>query len=263
MLNISLNQYDLVTNVFSFTLTAMGACAAFMFLQRGEVLPKYRPVVVIMGLVTLIATYNYFRLYDGWSSAYVVLNGVVKATGHEYNDAFRYADWLMTVPLLMIGLVMVLDMPPRQAKLRATVLALQAAEMILLGYPGQIATDTTTRWLWWGASMVPFLIIVYQLFVSMAEAVETQPEQARALVVTARFVTVLVWCFYPVVYVLPLIGVTGSTAFISTQVGYAAADITAKAVYGVMIYMIAARKSDIERSAALGETGRSPMRRAA
>jgi bacteriorhodopsin len=92
--------------------------------------------------------------------------------------------------------------------------------------------------------MVPFLIIVYQLYVSLADAVKSQPAQARGLVVWARFVTVLTWCFYPIVYTLPLVGVTGSTAFVVTQVGYAGADIAAKAVFGLLIYMIAVRKSE-------------------
>jgi bacteriorhodopsin len=154
---------------------------------------------------------------------------------------------LLTVPLLVIALVLVLDMPARQARLRCLVLGLQAAEMILLGYPGQISTVTSTRWLWWGAAMVPFLIIVQQLYIGLADAVAAQPKEARGLVVAARFMMVLTWCFYPAVYILPLVGVTGSTSFIATQVGYAGADITAKAVYGLLIFMIAYRKTQIER----------------
>ena len=36
--------------------------------------------------------------------------------------------------------------------------------MIVLGYPGEIATEAGTRWLWWSLSMIPFLWIVYELF---------------------------------------------------------------------------------------------------
>jgi bacteriorhodopsin len=250
MYEMSLNQFELVVNVFSFTIAAMGAATAFLFLQRSEVLPRYRAVVAISGLVTLIATYNYFRLYNSWHEAFVLVNGVVKYTGHGYNDTYRYADWLLTVPLLVIVLVLVLDLPPRQVRLRSTVLGLQAAEMILLGYPGQISTVAATRWLWWGAAMVPFAIIIQQLYIGLADAVRTQPTAVRGLIVGARFMTVLVWCFYPVVYVLPLVGVTGSTEFIATQIGYAGADLLAKAAYGIMIYTICVRKTQIERDGA-------------
>ncbi len=65
------------------------------------------------------------------------------ANGGFYNDIVRYADWLLTVPLLVIALILVLDMPARQARLRCLVLGVQAAEMILLGYAGQISTVLT------------------------------------------------------------------------------------------------------------------------
>ncbi len=254
-------QYDLVANIFSFTIGAMGIATAFFFLQRGEVLPRYRGVVTIIGLVTMAATYNYFRLFESWQAAFTVVGSVVHTTGHPYNDAYRYADWLLTVPMIVIALVLVLDMPARQARLRAIVLGVQAAEMVLLGYPGQIATSPSNRWLWWGAAMVPFAIIVYQLYIGLADAVRSQPACARPLVVWARFITLVTWCFYPVVYVLPLLGVTGSVAFVSTQIGYAGADLTAKAVYGVMIYLIASRKSSVGTEVARPQT--HDLRRAA
>jgi bacteriorhodopsin len=245
---ISVAQFDLIQNILSFTVSAMGAAAVFFFLQRREVSPKYRAVVTLAGIVTMIATYNYVRLLDSWNGAYIDVNGTIKATSHLYNEAFRYADWLLTVPILMVMLVMVIDLPKRQAQVRSFVLGLQAVEMILLGYPGQMSTDNATRWLWWAASMVPFLIIVYQLYVTLAQAVRSQPENARHLVVAARFMTVVVWCAYPVIYTLPMLGVTGTNSFVFTQGAYAIADVTAKAVYGVLIYMIAMRKSAPEEA---------------
>ena len=261
MTELSLVQYELVVNTFSFTIGAMAIATAFFFLQRSEVLPRYRAVVTIIGLVTMAATYNYFRLYESWQAAFTVAGNVVHTSTHPYNDTYRYADWLLTVPLIVIALVLVLDMPARQARLRAVVLGVQAAEMILLGYPGQISNVAATRWLWWGAAMVPFAIIVYQLYVGLADAVQSQPTEARKLVVWARFITLVTWCFYPAVYVLPLLGIGGSTAFVSTQVGYAGADLTAKVVYGVMIYLIAVQKSALGIEAARPAT--RDLRRAA
>ena len=43
-----------------------------------------------------------------------------------------------------------------------------------------------------------------------------------------------------------MIGFTGGAAFIAVQVGYTIADIVAKAVFGILIYMIAVRKSEAE-----------------
>jgi bacteriorhodopsin len=57
---------------------------------------------------------------------------------------------------------------------------------------------------------------------------------------------VVSWSFYPVVFVFPMIGFTGGTAATAVQVGYTVADIVAKAVFGVVIFAIAVRKSEQE-----------------
>ena len=250
MVDISVQQYNLVTNMLSFTIAVMGAGSIFFFAQRSEVLAKYRASITILGIVTAVATYNYFRLYQSWTSSFSVNNGVVRFSGIPYNDTLRYADWLLTVPLLLVALVLVLDMPTRQARLRSIVMGLLAAEMIVLGYPGQISTDPEARWIWWGVAMVPFLIIIVQLYGGMRQSVNAQATETRKLIAGARFLTVLTWSAYPVIYVLPLVGITGSIAFISTEVGYAVADMLAKVAYGVMIYLAAAGKSvpDLERT---------------
>ena len=56
----------------------------------------------------------------------------------------------------------------------------------------------------------------------------------------------LSWSFYPVVFVFPMIGLVGGAAETAVQVGYTIADIVAKAVFGVLIYMIAVRKSEAD-----------------
>ena len=55
-----------------------------------------------------------------------------------------------------------------------------------------------------------------------------------------------VWAFYPIVFLFPIVGLTGGTAVMAVQIGYTVADILAKAVFGVLIYIIAVRKSELE-----------------
>jgi bacteriorhodopsin len=264
MLSVSLTQFLLVNDVFSFTIATMGAAAVFFFLQRSELAPRYRMVAVLAGIVPLVACYNYVRLFESWNGAYTESHGSVVATALSFNESYRYADWLITVPILVVNLVMVIDLPRRQAQVRCFVLGLLAFEMILLGYPGQFTSDATTRWLWWSASMVPFCIIVYQLYFTLGDAVRNQPESARHLVVLARFVLMLIWSAYPIIYVLPDLGVTGPNSFLFTQVGYACTDISAKTIVGMLFYLIAARKSAALLDAGQGETAtrRAAMARA-
>jgi len=247
---ISPGQYSLVSNAFSLTIAVMGAATVFFFLSRSQVAPPYRTALTVTGLVTLIALYHYVRIYDSWVGAYTLVDGSMKLTGTPFNDAYRYVDWLLTVPLLLVELILVMRLSGAETRAKATKLGLLAVAMVVLGYPGEISSDPTTRWTWWALAMVPFAIIVYDLYVGLKQSIASQPAQARGLVSAARTLTVLSWLFYPIVFVFPMIGFTGGGATTAVQVGYTVADIVAKAVFGVLIFMIAARKSEVEAAKA-------------
>jgi bacteriorhodopsin len=94
--------------------------------------------------------------------------------------------------------------------------------------------------------MIPFLWIVYELFSGLKSSLSSQPEEARGLVNAARWLVVLSWAFYPVVFIFPMLGIDGASANVAVQVGYSIADVVAKAAFGILIYAIAVRKSEAE-----------------
>ncbi|AWN15476.1 bacteriorhodopsin-like [Salinisphaera sp. LB1] len=246
MTSMSVGQFHLVGISFSFCFSLMAAATAFFWINRGQVTPNFRATITITGLVTLIAAYNYFRMFQSWEGAYQVADGTVKATGVAFNGMFRYADWVATVPLLLVELILVMRLPREETISRATRLSVLAVLMIVLGYPGEVASATSTRWIFGILSMLPFLWIVYELYSGLGDAISKQPDDARGLVTTARNLTVYVWFFYPVVYFVGAVGLDGATATTIIQIGYTIADLLAKAAFGVLIYMIAVRKSEAE-----------------
>ncbi|MEM8970508.1 MAG: bacteriorhodopsin-like [Pseudomonadota bacterium] len=249
MTELTVGQYDLIYNAFSFAFATLAAATIFFWLGRGQVARQYKTALTITGLVTFIAAYHYLRIFDSWDAAYDVVNGTVTATGVAFNAAYRYVDWLLTVPLLLIELILVMGLSRQETVSRATRLGILAAVMIALGYPGEVAADAGTRWIWGGLSMIPFLWIVYELFVGLSKSIEDQPSDVRGLVNAARWVTVLSWSFYPVVYFAGAVGLGGAMATTVVEVGYTVADLTSKVLFGVLIYMIAVRKSSAAPSA--------------
>ena len=247
-MDITLAQYELVYNAFSFAIAVMGAATVFFFLSRSQVSTAYKTALTLTGIVTGVACYHYFRIFASWESAYAVTNGQLSLTGVKFNDAYRYVDWLLTVPLLLIELILVMRLTRAETIAKSTKLGLLAALMIVLGYPGEIAGDSGTRWLWWSLSMIPFTLIVVDLFVGLKSSIATQPASVRSLVSSARLVTVLSWCFYPIVFVFPMIGFTGGSATTAVQIGYTVCDIISKAIFGVLIFNIALRKSEAEHA---------------
>jgi bacteriorhodopsin len=249
---ISVEQYELVYNFFSFTIAAMGAATAFLWLNRSQVASYYRPALTISGLVTFIALYHYVRIFQSWEGAYglsEVSEGMMEATSKKFNEAYRYVDWLLTVPLLLIELILVMKLTKSETVSKSVRLGTLAALMILLGYPGEISNVASTQWLWWALSMIPFLWIMYELFVGLSSSLAAQPTAVRGLVSRARLLTVLAWSFYPIVYILQILEFDSATATTAVQVGYTIADIVAKAVFGIVIYRIAVAKTEAEAAA--------------
>ncbi len=239
-------QFSLVYNAFSFTFATMAAATAFLWLSRSQVAPAYRTALVISGLVTAIAAYHYLRIFESWNAAYTFENGVVTATGFAFNDAYRYVDWLLTVPLLLIELVLVMRLSREETSSKAIRLGSAAALMIVLGYPGEIASDIPTRAIWGTLSAIPFLYIVWELFSGLGASIKQQPAAAQDLVRKARLLTFASWGFYPIVYMAPYAGLTGGSVTTTIQIGYTIADIVAKAGLGILIFLIAVRKSEAE-----------------
>merc|ERR1712174_54579 len=128
---------------------------------------------------------------------------------------------------LLIEIILVMKLTPDEASSKSWTLGVVSAMMIAVGYPGELIVegDMTTRWICWAFSMVCFLFIVYTLLIGL--------------------------CTYPVVYVFPMMGISGAQAVVAIQVGYCASDIISKCGLGLMIYGITKAKSDLEKSNAL------------
>ena len=259
--NLSVAQFDIVSNMFSFVVATMGAAAIFFFLSRSQVAPKYRPALMVSGLVVAIACYHYFRIYESWHAAYELAEGAYVATGAAFNDFYRYADWILTVPLLMVELIAVMTQSKSESRSLLWRLVIAAALMIGLGYPGESsdpATQTNARWLWFGLSMLPFLYIMYVLFVELTQSIQRQPQGAQGLLSLTRYVVLITWIFYPIAYLLPMFTESGPAGEVAIQLGYSIADVTAKALFGVIIYFIAAAKSEAEGWKPGSEAGATP-----
>merc|ERR1712125_54645 len=95
-------------------------------------------------------------------------------------------------------------------------------------------------------AMVPFLYVVKELAIGLGEASAKQAPSVAALTAQARWLTIISWSTYPGVYIIKMLGISGVAATAGEQIGYSFADVVAKAVFGVLIWAIAAEKSKVE-----------------
>lgn len=241
---MSESNYLLVYNMFSLGIASMLFTTMFLIVARERVLPRYRMAVLVSATVTGIAAYHYFRMFDSFNDVF----GPEAIEGAVYNVGYRYVDWFLTVPLLLVETVAVLALA-RQAQSSLLVrLVPAAALMIALGYPGDSGMTMGLAPSVWGLlSTIPFLYILYVLFVELGKSLERQSEAVQRKIKELRLLLLATWGVYPIAFIANM-NATGfdETSFVLRETGYTIADILAKCLFGLMIFTIARIKSGEE-----------------
>ena len=171
----------------------------FLFVARERVLPRYRMAVMVSGTVTAIAAYHYFRMFDDLKHAFGPEGmGVV-----AYNVGYRYVDWFLTVPLLLVETVAVLALARAAQTSLLVKLVPAAAAMIALGYPGDARLDVfgLAPSVWGLLSTIPFLYILYVLFVELGKSLERQSAAVQRKIKELRLLLLATWGVYPIAFI--------------------------------------------------------------
>ena len=227
---LSPDQYTLVYNVLSFGTAVMFGAFVYFLTQMKTVKDQYRSAVSVSAVVVGIAGYHYFRIWSDFGEM-------------KMNEGYRYADWLITVPLLIIELLIVLGVSTELRKKLMTGLLPATVLMIGLGYPGEVSRSTGTKWLFWFLAMVPFVYILRTLYGQLKSAAERETPAVSAAIRNATIVLLGTWMVYPLAYLFPVFDGDSGTLETLRQVAYTFADITAKGLYGLMIVGIAKARS--------------------
>jgi bacteriorhodopsin len=227
------DNYTLVYNALSFGTAVMLGAFVYFLTQINSVAKAYRSGVAVSAVVVGIAGYHYFRIWTGFAEG-------------QMNEGYRYADWLITVPLLVIELLIVLGVAAEVRRKLMWRLVPATVLMIGLGYPGETSSDNGTKWLWWVLAMIPFVYILWVLYGQLQEASKRESGPVSAAIKNATIVLLVTWCVYPVAYLFPVFDASSEGLEVLRQVGYTIADITAKALYGLMILGIAKARTASE-----------------
>lgn len=241
---LSDNQHELIYNGFSFAVAAMGIGFVYFLVSRNRVAPQYRSAVTMSAMICGIAAYHYWRIFGQF------------ADGGTWNEGYRYADWLLTVPLLVAELVVVSGVSKAVAKKVTPRLVVGALLMIATGYPGEVAAHGSTERTVWGAISGAFMLyVLYELFAGeVGKALKSQAGEVGKKLNNVRYLLLFTWGIYPIFYILgdetswlaKQIGLSVEEAATVIQVGYSASDVLAKAAYGLVIMSIALSRSESE-----------------
>jgi len=170
MQSISVEIFELVSHVLTLGYAAMGASLLYFILTKNDNSPKYRPSSVLSVVVMVSAFLLLYAQQLSWNDAYVLVgNEYVAAEGAKlFTNGFRYLNWLIDVPMLLIQILFVAGIVGAAFKSYLRNFALSGVLMILTGYIGQFyepgrANENLTLWLVWGIISTLFYVVVLVL----------------------------------------------------------------------------------------------------
>ena len=211
----------------SFWLVSMACLAAtvFFFLERSSVPAGWRVSMTVAGLVTGIAFVHYIYMREVW-----IMTG-------ESPTVYRYIDWLITVPLLMLEFYFVLAAVNKSDSGIFWRLMIGTLVMLVGGYLGEAGYINAT--LGFIIGMAGWVYILYEVF--SGEAGKRAAKSGNKSLVTAfgamRMIVTVGWAIYPLGYVFGYL--TGGVDANSLNVVYNLADFINKIAFGLVIWAAA------------------------
>ena len=227
---VTLAADDYVGISFWLISMALVAATAFFFIETTRVEGKWKTSLTVSGLVTLIAAVHYFYMRDVW-----IMTG-------ETPTVYRYIDWLITVPLLMIEFYLILRAIANVSGGIFWRLMIGTMVMLVGGYAGEIGY--INAWVGFIIGMAGWAYILYEIFAGEASrvAAEKAPASVQSAFSTMRWIVTIGWAIYPIGYFMGYLN--GAVSDEALNVIYNIADVWNKIAFGVIIWNVAVTESE-------------------
>lgn len=220
-----LQSGDFVGYSFWLISMALAASTIFFLMESLRIGGKWATSLTVSALVTFIAAFHYFYMREVWV-----------ATGDTPTD-FRYIDWLLTVPLLMIEFYLILAAITKVSGGIFWRLLIGTLVMLIPGYMGEAGYLNVT--VGFAIGMLGWAYILYEIFfgeASKVAAAEAPPAVQKAYTLMKWTVTVG-WAIYPIGYFLGYLA--GGTDVGTLNIVYNLADVLNKIAFGLFIWYAA------------------------
>ncbi|MEM0909455.1 MAG: bacteriorhodopsin-like [Pseudomonadota bacterium] len=236
----NLDQNDFVGISFWLISMALMAATVFFLWETQAVTSKWKTSLVVSALVTFIAAVHYFYMRDVWV-----------ATGTS-PTVFRYIDWLLTVPLLMIEFYLILRAIGVATSGIFWRLLIGTLVMLVPGYLGEAGYMNVT--LGFVIGMMGWFYILYEIFAGeAAKAAEMSASDSVKFSYNAmRWIVTVGWAIYPVGYVIGYMVIAdpnNPVAMAGLNIVYNLADLVNKVAFGVLVWYAAVNESQSEMAA--------------
>ena len=246
-----LTYYVIFASVF-----ALGGGFVWFVMNRDRIVPEHRDSLVFSAIIVGVAAVSYFFIRELYHSMLSELATTTDpaARARLIRESFlaigqyRYIDWLITTPLLLLKTVMMLRVKPGKIAGSITLLLLADIFMIVTGYIGEqqfgaSGNVAASQLYFWGfistLGYVIIPIVLYSLY--RRHGSEARPAERTAFKILA-FATVTTWGVYPLGYMAPVLFPALSLNWV--HIAFTVFDVINKVGAGVVAYIAAAQLTE-------------------
>jgi len=186
-----LNPNDPVAISFWIISISMIAATVFFLMESTMVSRHWKTSMNVGALVTLVAAVHYMYMREFWVQ--IGTSPIV----------YRYIDWTITVPLLMIEFYLILSaVQPDLGQGVFWRLLIGTIVMLAAGYMGEAAI--INAWAGFIVGMLGWGFIIFEIFAGEAGKCcangENVGEHVKSAFATCRFIVIVGWSIYPLGY---------------------------------------------------------------
>jgi bacteriorhodopsin len=237
-------QFQLVEQILVFGFACQAAGFIYFLTTSKSVRPKYQLASILGSIVMISAFLLLFHQWQSWNNTFTLVDGMYVRDAGTFTNGFRYLNWAIDVPLLLIQLVIVLGLTSSDSMAKGRNFVILGLLMIFTGYIGQVyeTSNMPMFWSWFFISSLFFVIILRIIWTEIGKSFETLPESAVCTMKMIRWIFVIVWSFYPIAYLVPAF-TDAASGVVWRQFIFTIADVVSKVIYGVMITKVAQDRS--------------------
>jgi bacteriorhodopsin len=248
LFTISVEAYEIVGHVLTLGFAAMAASLLYFWLTKNDNMPKYRMSSVLSVVVMTSAFLLLWAQKESWTAAYDFVNGeyVLAAGADLFTNGFRYLNWMIDVPMLLIQILFVAGIVGAARGRYIFQFSFSGVMMIVTGYIGQFYEPGRSNadlllWLVWGFISTVFFVWVLVLITKVIKEGVANMKDSKAKGIFGAILPLFYvsWFLYPGAYLMPLLLEFGIADYgftiVAQQLTYTVADILSKVIYGAML----------------------------
>ncbi|MGL6289773.1 MAG: bacteriorhodopsin [Silanimonas sp.] len=246
-----MDELALVTQyTFIVTMLGMAAASVYFWLERDTLAVEFRGAATIAGIYTGIAAFMYSRMVgivgdDGSAESVLALP-----------THFRYVDWVITTPLMLVNLLILLQVTSDKIGV-VVVMILADIAMIAFGFFGERYSNIPgmefEAWVLFGLGCLAYLMLLFMMYSVLTEAARDKVAPVRIAFERMRLFFLIGWSIYPLGFIVGMMSDAESFK-IARELVYNFADLINKVGLG-LVALVAAKQ--ISREAAIRQAMRA------